>query len=227
MNLLVLGKGKTGSLVGEIARERGHSVRSVSSAEHEGGAALVPGKLAQVDVVIDFTAPDSVIHNITAIVRAKKNMVVGTTGWHAHLDRVRELVDLSGIGFIHGSNFSVGVNIFFEAARAVATASSFGYSIRLMEKHHAQKKDSPSGTAVTLQRIFAEKGVEPEVVAIREGDTIGTHAVLLDSEHDTMMLTHDAKSRRAFAEGAILAAEWIASRTGFYEFKDVFRQLKH
>jgi 4-hydroxy-tetrahydrodipicolinate reductase len=225
MHLLILGKGKTGSLVAEVARERGHTVRAVGSAENEGGQALEPDRLGEIDVVIDFTTPDAVIHNISAVARAGRNMVVGTTGWHAHVSRVRELIDLSGIGLVYASNFSVGVNIFLEAMRAAAVASQLGYSVRIMEKHHAQKKDSPSGTAVTIQQIFALHGPEPEIFSIREGGTVGTHAVLLDSPYDTMMLTHDAKSRRGFAEGAVLAAEWVRDRTGFYEFKDIFRQL--
>ncbi len=228
MNLLVLGKGKTGTLVADIARERGHQVYAIGFAENAGGAALTPEKLRDIDVVIDFTTPDAVIHNITACAHAKKNMVVGTTGWYAHAGKVRELVELSGTGFIFGSNFSVGVNIFFESVRAAASALRFGYTARIMERHHTQKKDAPSGTAVTIQKLMSEAapGTAPvEIVSVREGDVVGTHAVLLDSEHDTMMLTHDSKSRRGFAEGAVRAAEWIAGKQGFYEFKDIFREL--
>jgi 4-hydroxy-tetrahydrodipicolinate reductase len=229
MNLVVLGKGKTGSLVAEIARERGHQVAAVDSHLNEGGVALTPEKLGGVHAVIDFTAPDAVIHNITACAHAKTNMVVGTTGWYAHLPKVRELVEVSGIGFVYASNFSAGVNIFFETVRAAAAALPLGYSARIMERHHTQKKDSPSGTAVTIQKVMGEvaKTEQPvEIISIREGDAVGTHAVLLDSESDTMMLTHDAKSRRGFAEGAVRAAEWIAGKRGFYEFKDIFRELK-
>jgi 4-hydroxy-tetrahydrodipicolinate reductase len=228
MNLLVLGKGKTGALVAEIARERGHSVTAVGSADNTAGGALTPERLSDIDVVIDFTTPDAVIHNITACAHAKKNMVVGTTGWYAHTAKVRELVELSATGFVFGSNFSIGVNIFFESVRAAAPALRFGYSARIMERHHTQKKDAPSGTAVTIQRLMGEAapGTEPvEIVSVREGEVVGTHAVLLDSDNDTMMLTHDAKSRRGFAEGAVRAAEWIAGKQGFYEFKDIFREL--
>jgi 4-hydroxy-tetrahydrodipicolinate reductase len=228
MNLLVLGKGKTGALTAEIARDRGHSVTTVGAAENAGGAALTSDKLRNVDVVLDFTMPEAVVHNITACAHAKKNMVVGTTGWYAHTAKVRELVELSGIGFVYGSNFSIGMNIFLEAVCAAATALRFGYDARIMERHHTQKKDSPSGTAITIQKIMSEIGSPPEpidIVSVREGDVVGTHAVLLDSEHDTMMLTHDAKSRRGFAEGAVRAAEWIVGKHGFYEFKDIFREL--
>jgi len=230
VRLLVLGKGKTGALVPEIARERGHQVMSVGSNDNADGAAVTSDALAAVDAVIDFTAPDAVIHNITAVVRAKKPMIVGTTGWYGHIDKVRKLVELSNTGFVYGSNFSIGVNIFFAAVRASAAALKFGYESRIMEKHHVHKKDAPSGTAVTMQRILAEAGGKtegelPEIVSIREGENIGTHALLLDSPYDTMMLTHDAKSRRGYAEGAIRAAEWIQGKQGFYEFRDIFEKL--
>jgi 4-hydroxy-tetrahydrodipicolinate reductase len=228
MKLLVLGKGKTGAMVAEIAREHSHYVTAIGAAENTGGAALTSDKLRHIDVVLDFTTPEAVIHNITACAQAKTSMVVGTTGWHAHTGKVRELVELSGIGFVYGSNFSIGVNIFLEAVRAAATALRFGYDARIIERHHTQKKDSPSGTAITIQKIMGEVGslTEPvDIVSVREGDVVGTHAVLLDSDNDTMMFTHDAKSRRGFAEGAVRAAEWIAAKHGFYEFKDIFREL--
>lgn len=229
MNLLILGRGKTGALVADVARERGHQVTVAGSAENAEGAAVRPDRLAGIDVVIDFTAPDAVIHNISAVMRAKKCMVVGTTGWSQHAARVRELVGLSGAGFVYGSNFSIGVNLFFEIARTAASALDFDYQYRIMERHHAHKKDAPSGTAATIQKILHEAhpdAEQSEIVSVREGETIGTHALLLDSPHDTMMLTHDAKSRRGFAEGAVRAAEWIAGKQGFYEFKDIFRDLK-
>src|SRR5262249_42102879 len=125
-------------------------------------------------------------------------------------------------------NFSVGVNIFLETIRAAAAALPLGYSARIMERHHTQKKDSPSGTAIIIQTLMGDAAAvsEPvEIISIREGDVVGTHAVLLDSENDTMMLTHDAKSRRGFAEGAVRAAEWIGGKRGFYEFKDIFHEI--
>lgn len=228
MKLLVLGKGKTGSLVAEVARERGHAVSVADSTTNAAGAAVSADKLASVDAVIDFTSPDAVIHNITACASAHKNMVVGTTGWLGHLAKVRELVALSGTGFIFGSNFSIGMNIFFAAVRAAGSALEFGYESRIIERHHVHKKDAPSGSAVTMQQILAEtaRGKPlPEIVSIREGETIGTHALLLDSPHDTMMFTHDARSRRGFAEGAVRAAEWLRDKPGFWEFTDIFREL--
>ena len=142
LRLLVLGRGRTGALVGEVARERGHSVRALGAAENEDARALTPERLREIDVVIDFTTPEAVLPNITACARAGAQMVVGTTGWHTHAPKVRELVEATGIGFVYGSNFSVGVNLFFEVARAAAAALPLGYTARIMERHHAEKKDS-------------------------------------------------------------------------------------
>lgn len=222
MNLLVLGRGKTGSLVAEVARERGHEVQAIGAAENEGGRELTRDKLQAVDVVLDFTTPHAVIANIEACAAAGASMVVGTTGWYDELSRVRKLVETSGIGFLYAANFSVGVNVFFEIARAASAALRQGYRGGIVERHHAQKKDKPSGTAVKLQKVLQDaSGKQVEITSVREGDTVGTHVLLLDSSGDTMMLIHDAKSRRTFAEGAVRAAEWLQGKKGFYEFKQV------
>src|SRR4051812_8286363 len=196
MNILVLGKGKTGSVVAQIAVERGHNVTSFDEQDTSDGSALSPENLHKlaIDVAIDFTAPSAVIENICACSRAQVNVVVGTTGWYGHLDKVRELVKESDIGLVYGSNFSVGVNVFFDIIRAAAAAVPFGYEVKLVERHHEQKKDKPSGTAVTLHKIIQQtSGADAEITSIREGDVIGTHTALFDSEFDTMMLVHDAK----------------------------------
>jgi 4-hydroxy-tetrahydrodipicolinate reductase len=229
MNILVLGKGKTGSIVADIARERGHSVTAFDEHDTADASALSAENLRKlaIDVAVDFTTPTAVIENIIACAAAKVNLVVGTTGWYGHLGKVRELVEESKIGFVYGSNFSVGVNVFFDVIRAAAAAVPFGYEVKILERHHEQKKDKPSGTAVTLNKVIQEKsGAGAEITSIREGDVIGTHTVLLDSEFDTMMLVHDAKSRRGFASGAVRAAEWVKVKKGFYEFKDVFSEMK-
>ena len=224
MNIVVLGRGKTGALVAQVAQERGHNVTVMGIAENAYAAGLTKEKLKGVDVAIDFTTPQAVISNIEACTQSKVNMVVGTTGWHTELERVRKLVEKSDTGLVHSSNFSLGVNVFFEVARAASTAVSHGYFARIMEKHHTEKKDSPSGTALALKRLMQPPGTpEIEITSIREGDAVGQHIILLDSPNDTMMLVHDAKSRRGFAEGALLAAEWIRGRKGLFEFADVLK----
>jgi 4-hydroxy-tetrahydrodipicolinate reductase len=228
MNILLLGRGKTGSLVAEVARRRGHTVEVAGSAENAACAALTAEKLGGVDVVIDFTAPSCVVGHIEACVNACKNMVVGTTGWHGEADRIRKLVESRGTGFVYAANFSVGVNLFFDVARAAAAALQHDYSGQIFERHHVQKKDAPSGTAMALQRVIGEasgKNEHIEITSFREGDVVGMHELVLDSAADKIYLCHDAKSRQGFADGAVRAAEWLASKKGFYDFKDVWREL--
>jgi 4-hydroxy-tetrahydrodipicolinate reductase len=228
MRLLILGRGKTGSLVAEVATERKHHLVIAGAEENTSGAALTPEKLRDIDTVIDFTAPHCVIDNIGACVEAGKNMVVGTTGWHDRQHHVRDLVEKHGTGLLYSSNFSIGVNLFFDVARAVAAALRHDYTGQIFERHHAHKKDAPSGTAIALQRLIREASGQPkdlEITSFREGDVVGLHEVVLESPADRIYLCHDAKSRRGFAEGAVRGAEWLAGKKGFYDFKDVWREL--
>ena len=228
MNLLLLGRGKTGSLVAEVATERKHHIRTAGSSENANGAALSPEKLRDIDAVIDFTTPHCVVPNIDACVHAGKNMVVGTTGWYTELDQVRRLVDHHKTGFLYAANFSIGVNLFLDVVRSAAAALQHEYSGQIFERHNAQKEDAPSGTAIAIRQIIREssgKSEDLEITSFREGEVVGLHEVVLESQHDRMYLCHDAKSRRAFAEGAVRAAEWLAAKKGFYDFKDVWREL--
>jgi 4-hydroxy-tetrahydrodipicolinate reductase len=230
MNILLLGRGKTGSLVAEVARQRGHQVQVAGAAENAACAALTTEKLRAVDVVIDFTAPSCVVGHIEACVTAGKNMVVGTTGWHGEVDPIRKLVESRGTGFLYAANFSVGVNLFLDVARAAAAALRHDYSGQIFERHHVHKKDAPSGTAIAIQRVIREssgesKAKELEIISFREGEVVGMHEVVLESPADRIYLCHDAKSRQGFAEGAVRAAEWLAGKKGFYDFKDVWREL--
>jgi 4-hydroxy-tetrahydrodipicolinate reductase len=226
MNFVLLGAGKTGSVVAGIAAERGHSMRIIEIDENKDGAALTRASLAGVDAVIDFTSPHAVLSNIKACTQAGANMVVGTTGWYDHLDEVRQWVERAGTGLIFASNFSVGVNVFFKAIAAAAAALKHGYHGDILERHHIHKKDAPSGTAVTMRQIVEQvSGERLDIQSEREGEVFGFHQLTLDSPADRIALTHDARSRRGFAEGAVLAAEWIRGRKGLYEFKDIFDQL--
>ena len=227
MNVLLLGSGKTGSLVAEVARERGHEVRVLRSRDNAEASALTPESLNEVAVVVDFTAPQAVLLNIETCLRHSKNMVVGTTGWYDQLQRVRQDVERAGTGLVFAANFSYGVNLFFHIARAAAPALGYGYTGHITEKHHTHKKDAPSGTAMALQQVLAEAADNIlEITSQREGEVMGIHTLAFSSAGDQIVLTHEVKSRRTFAEGAVLAAEWIAGRTGFYDFKDIFTQLR-
>ncbi|MGB9236776.1 MAG: 4-hydroxy-tetrahydrodipicolinate reductase [Terriglobales bacterium] len=228
MNLLILGRGKTGSLVADVARERRHHVQTLSDIENSGACALIPEFLAPFNVVIDFTTPTAVVPNAEACIRAGKNLIVGTTGWYGQLPRLRELVLSAKTGFLYGSNFSVGVNMFFEITQTAGAALKYDYSGQIFERHHAQKKDAPSGTAITIQKLIRESaGMDEdlEIVSFREGDVVGMHEVVFNSPNDRIYLCHDAKSRRGFAEGAVRAAEWLQGKSGFYEFRNIWREL--
>ena len=232
MNLLLLGRGKTGSLVAEIAAARKHHLRVVGAKENAACAALTPENLREIDAVIDFTTPHCVLANIEACVKAGKNMVVGTTGWYQDADRVRALVEQHNTGFVYAANVSVGVNLFFDVARAAAAALRHDYSGQIFERHHVQKKDAPSGTAIAIQQVIREASGQGsqqydalEITSFREGDVVGLHEVVLESSADRIYLCHDAKSRRGFAEGAVRAAEWLAGKKGFHDFKDIWRKL--
>jgi len=226
MHLLILGRGKTGSLVAEVAQARRHHVRTLDADENANACALTPAFLAPIEAVIDFTTPTAVVSNAEACIRAGKKMVVGTTGWYDQVPRLREMVLSANTGFLYGSNFSIGVNLFFEIVATASAASKYDYSGQIFERHHAQKKDAPSGTALTIQNIVRQRGEqELEIVSFREGDVVGLHEVTFDSPNDRIYLCHDAKSRRGFAEGAVRAAEWLVGKTGFFEFRDIWREL--
>ena len=228
MKLIVVGGlGKTGSLVADVARERGHAVTIVDVANTAGARALTRDLAGSTDVVVDFTAPHAVVETIATCIQAKANMVVGTTGWYGEIPRLKPLIEQSGIGFVYAPNFSVGVNLFLEIARAAAPALRYGYQGKILEKHHVHKKDAPSGTAMILRNVLREASqAELPIESVREGEVVGLHQVTFDSAGDTITLVHDAKSRRGFAEGAVRAAEWLQGKSGFYDFKDIFHELK-
>ena len=226
MKLLVLGRGKTGALVADVASERGHQVRSLGAQENQDGRALTPATLQGVDVVVDFTTPHAVIPNVIRSLDVGVPIVIGTTGWYQHLEKVRELTTERKGALLYGSNFSIGMNFFFKAVQAVAPILKHGYHGSLVERHHVHKKDKPSGTAVTLQKILQSgSGRQVEIASVREGETVGMHLLMLDSTNDTILFTPDAKSRMGFAEGAVRAAEWIKGRTGFFEFPEIVEQI--
>ena len=226
MKLLLLGAGKTGSLVAEVARERHHVVTILRSADNPAASALTVDALRDVDLAIDFTTPHAVLDNITACLSAGKPMVVGTTGWYEAIPAVQALAEKANTGFLFGANFSIGVNLFLEIARVGAAALEHGYTGQIFERHHVHKKDAPSGTAIAIRNVIREASShELEITSFREGEVVGMHEVVLDSPDDTIYLCHDAKSRRGFAEGAVRAAEWIVGKKGFYDFKDIWREV--
>ncbi|HET7104429.1 MAG TPA: dihydrodipicolinate reductase C-terminal domain-containing protein [Terracidiphilus sp.] len=222
MLFLVLGKGKTGSLVAEIARERGHGVRALDIVENQHASSLTAPNLAGVDAVIDFTAPDAAVENMRAVLALGGRIVVGTTGWYGHLDDMRALALRRGGALLYGTNFSIGVQKLFGLTAELARLD--GYRFAITETHHTSKLDAPSGTALTLRQIIqsVKPGIEVNITSQRVGDAKGEHLVTATSEHDAIEIRHNAFSRRGFALGAVRAAEWVTGKQGVWEFRDIF-----
>lgn len=225
MLILILGKGKTGSLVAEVARERGHSVRALDIYENEHAVALTAPNLAGVDVVVDFTSPEAAVENMRAVLSLGGHIVVGTTGWYKQLPEMKALAIKRNGGLLYGTNFSIGVQKLFQLTAELAQLE--GYSFSIDETHHTSKVDAPSGTALTLKEIIlgVNPGMEIPVNSHRVGDAKGEHIVTARSEHDVLELRHDAASRRGFALGAVRGAEWLAGKSGAWEFREIFPEL--
>ena len=223
--ILVLGKGKTGSLVAEVARERGHSVRALDITENAHASALTAPNLAGVEVVIDFTSPEAAVENMRAVLSLGSRMVVGTTGWYAHLNDMKALAHKRGGALLYGTNFSMGVQKLFKLTGELARLDGYEYSIS--ETHHTSKVDAPSGTAITLREIIEQvrPGIEVPITSHRVGDAKGEHVVKAKSPTDEIEIRHDAFTRRGFALGAVRAAEWVHDKTGAWEFREIFDQL--
>jgi 4-hydroxy-tetrahydrodipicolinate reductase len=230
MKIALLGYGKMGKLVESIALREGWDIGPrLDINDNAGGSGITSAAMQGVDVVVEFSQPEAVLANIEASARAGVNIVVGTTGWADQKARVEEIVRDSGIGLIYGANFSLGMNLFFEivsqASRIVGMLPQ--YDAYLSEEHHRAKKDAPSGTALNLLDMMRPhlSNPNPGVACIRAGWIPGTHVIGFDSEADTILLEHRARSRQGFAEGAILAARWIAGKKGCFDFRQVFRQI--
>lgn len=234
MKIALIGFGKMGREIDALAREQGETIARVFEID----SPVRPQDLADVDICIEFSTPDSVLSNIRCAVEARKDIIVGTTGWDKHLPEIRSMVKDSGL--LHSSNFSLGMNIFFRIAASAAELmrNSSEYDPYIEEIHHRQKADSPSGTALSLGRILLaridrKKGIlarPPDgkipadmlhISSIRAGAGAGTHTVGFDSEADLIELRHTAKNRRGFALGALTAARWLRGRKGVYTMDDV------
>jgi 4-hydroxy-tetrahydrodipicolinate reductase len=223
MRVLVLGVGKTGKLVAQVAAEHGHSVHVLDAKENKDASSLTAPFVAGFDVVIDFTTPEAVVQNMRACLATGAKMVIGTTGWYQKLPDMRALAERRGAGLLYGTNFSVGVQVMLRlAAEMGAALKDGGYRFEIMETHHASKVDAPSGTAISLVQAT---GVEVPITSNREGDETGVHVLVATSDADRLTLKHEAFSRRAFAEGAVRAAEWLSTRKGCFDFKDVYAGL--
>ena len=225
-NLALLGYGKMGRTIAQLAPERGFNVRLVMDIDvNTGGQGITRENFQGIDVCIDFTTPDAVINNIKRVAVLGVNLVVGTTGWHNRVEEVRGIIEDAGVGMVYAPNFSIGVNLFYRLARAAGEIfSAFPiYDPYLTEAHHKMKKDAPSGTALELQRQIQPyfKDREIPIASVRAGFIPGTHEVGFDSEADTILIQHTARGREGFAEGALHAARWVVGKKGLFTFTQV------
>jgi 4-hydroxy-tetrahydrodipicolinate reductase len=228
MRILVLGMGKTGKLVAQIAAERNHSVNVLDAKENANASALTPPFVAGFDVIIDFTTPEAAVQNMRACLATGAKMVIGTTGWYDKLPDMRGLAERKQAGLLYGANFSVSVQVMFQIAATMGKAlKNAGYQFSIEETHHVSKLDSPSGTAISLAKVVeTSSGLSRvPIEARRQGDVMGVHTLEARSASDRLILTHEAFSRRGFAEGAVRAAEWLSSRTGCYDFQNVYTEM--
>ncbi len=226
LNLALLGYGKMGRTIAQIAPQRGFQVRLVMDIDANPHAqGITREKFEGIDVCVDFTTPDAVVENVRRVAGVGCNLVIGTTGWTDRLEEVRQIVEKNGIGLVHAANFSIGVNLFYRAARAAGEifARFPMYEPYITEAHHRTKKDAPSGTAKELHRQVSPLlgGREIPVSSVRAGFLPGTHELGFDSEGDTVILRHTARSRQGFAEGALLAAQWVVGKKGLFHFADI------
>ncbi|HEX4964054.1 MAG TPA: dihydrodipicolinate reductase C-terminal domain-containing protein [Thermoanaerobaculia bacterium] len=228
--LALIGYGKMGKLLGELAPGHGFEVAlRLSGADNPGGAGITAERFEGIDVAIDFSVAAAVPANAERLAALGIPLVVGTTGWGGRLIEVREAVERSDGGFLYGANFSVGVQVFYrlaaEAARLLAGESA--YEAWAYEIHHSKKKDAPSGTLLQIKKVMEEAGYDRpiSVASNRAGSIPGTHQIGFDSEADTITLEHRARSRAGFAHGALRAARWMIGRRGFYEFSEVWEEI--
>ena len=230
MRIALLGYGKMGRLVEGIAISEGWEVHPILDInDNVNGSGITQSSMQGVDVAIDFSQTEAVLPNIEAAARAGVNLVEGTTGWLKELPRIEQAVLESGIGLVYGANFSVGMNLYMEIiSQAVKLMGKFPqYDPYLFEEHHNAKKDAPSGTALKIVELMKPYLQSPNlsVASIRAGHIPGTHVVGFDSEADTIVLEHRARSRQGFAEGAIMAARWLKGKHGLYDFRRVFNEI--
>ena len=227
--LAIVGYGKMGKLVEQLAPEYGFTVAlKLDEFNNTASEGLTAENFRGVDVAIDFSIPSAVPRNVEGIAALGVNMVIGTTGWLEHLEAVKAAVARHDVGLVWSPNYSVGVNAFFhlvsEAARLLATEPEYG--AWAWEIHHSTKKDSPSGTLLKLVDEMKEAGYarQIDIGSNRAGAHPGTHEIGFDSSADTITLRHTARSREGFARGALKAARWLTGRKGFHEFSEIWEE---
>jgi 4-hydroxy-tetrahydrodipicolinate reductase len=241
LRLALIGYGKMGKEVERVAIDRGMEI--TARVDIDTPSLSVEG-VKKADVAIHFALPPTVVKHVEELAKLRKSIVVGTTGWQADLERIQSLVQSSGIGLVHASNFSLGVNVFYRVLKEAGSLFDRfpDYDVSVHEIHHKDKVDSPSGTAVSIANVLLstikrkreilagspDGKIRPEQLQVssgRIGSVVGTHSVRFDSAADSIEIVHTAKNRVGFALGAVVAAEWIKDKQGMYTFDEVLEDV--
>ena len=228
MKIALIGHGAMGRLIERLARDKGHEIACIVTQADAGSSAdEIASRFKGSDVAIDFTIADAVRRNVQACALAGVPLVEGTTGWNEQRGEIEQAVSEGNGAMVFGANFSIGVNLFYHIANfAAELLSRFPeYEAFIEEQHHSRKKDAPSGTALKIKEIVSSHVDVGEVAATRAGNIPGTHRVGFDGLADQILLEHTARSREGFALGALMAAEWVIGKKGFYEFTDVIAEV--
>jgi 4-hydroxy-tetrahydrodipicolinate reductase len=223
LRLAIIGPGRMGAAVADLARAHGMEVVATIGV----GTPITLEALGHAQVAVEFTEPTAAAANVRACVSAGCPVVVGTTGWYSDLPEIKDLVATNGGAVLWAANFSLGIHALSRIVRRAGEAFARlpGFDAALVETHHAAKKDAPSGTARMLQNDFANGGGgQVPISSIRVGSVPGTHSLVLDGAFEQIVITHEARDRRVFAEGALVAAEWLVGRNGVFTLDDVLRE---
>jgi 4-hydroxy-tetrahydrodipicolinate reductase len=221
----IIGDGKMGQAIRQLAEENGWTVTAViGERENAGGKGITAKSLGSPQVAVEFTQPDAAVANISACLRAGVSVVAGTTGWHDSLPEVTRIAKETGTSFLWSPNFSLGVNVMIELARFAGAMmrSLEDFDAHIVETHHAKKKDAPSGTAIAIAKAAGDALGRPvPTTSVRTGSVPGTHELIFDGAFEQLSLTHLARDRRVFAEGALKAAGWLIGKKGVFTMRDV------
>lgn len=224
-NIAIIGDGKMGQSIRQLAVERGWRVTAVvGERESADGVGISRLALGEPDVAVEFTQPSAATANITACLRERVPVVVGTTGWYESLPEITRIATETGTPLLWSPNFSVGVNVLIELARYAAKLMSTleDFDAHIVETHHAKKKDAPSGTAIAMGKAASDALGRPiPTTSVRTGSVPGTHELVFDGAFEQLSLIHTARDRRVFAEGALKAADWLVGRKGVFTMRDV------
>jgi 4-hydroxy-tetrahydrodipicolinate reductase len=224
-SVAIIGDGKMGQAIRQLALDKGWKVTAiVGENENVGGKGIDARSLGQPDVAVEFTQPDAAVGNITACLRAGVPIVAGTTGWYDSLPEVTRIAKETGTPLLWSPNFSLGVNVMIELARYAGTLmrSLEDFDAHIVETHHTKKKDAPSGTAIAIGKAASDALERPiPTTSVRTGSVPGTHELIFDGAFEQLSLTHLARDRRVFAEGALTAADWLIGKKGVFTMRDV------